>query len=76
MEGSLSEPIDAHLLRTVDRVIILGNDAEVEPPFEMKAEEIERWDIVEPGGEGEARMDKIRDDIKQRVDELATEMGL
>ena len=76
MEGSLSEPIDAHLLRTVDRVIILGNDAEVEPPFEMKAEEVERWDIVEPGGEGEARMDKIRDDIKQRVDELATEMGL
>lgn len=78
MDGAISQPVDDHLLRTVDRVIILGNDAEVDPPFEMKAEEIERWDTVEPsadGVEGDERLDLIRDDIAQRVDELATEMG-
>ncbi|MDO5677025.1 MAG: low molecular weight phosphatase family protein [Propionibacteriaceae bacterium] len=78
MEGALSQPIDDHLLRTVDRVIILGNDAQVEPLHDMLAT-IERWDTVEPseqGIDGDKRMDMIRDDIAQRVDELARELGL
>lgn len=75
MAHSISEAVDPHLLRTAERVIILGKDAHVEPPFEMKAKEIERWEIAEPGGEGADRMDKIRDEIQTRVDELVTDMG-
>lgn len=78
MKGALSEPVDEHLLRTADRVIILGKDAHVDPPLHMRAE-VERWDTVEPsqqGIHGEERMDLIRDDIARRVGALVAEFGL
>ncbi|GAA4887978.1 low molecular weight phosphatase family protein [Tessaracoccus lubricantis] len=76
MDGAISKAIDDDTLRTADRVIILGRDAEVQPVAGMKAD-IERWDTVEPseqGVEGDQRMDLIRDDIQRRVDRLASEL--
>ena len=70
--------IDPDLLRTADRVVILGADAQVEPVEGMKAT-IERWETDEPslrGIEGTARMNIIRDDIDARVGALASELGV
>ena len=64
--------------RGADRVVILGGDAQVEPVPGMKAS-IERWDTDEPslrGIEGDERMDLIRDDIRARVEALASELEL
>lgn len=79
MDGATSQAIDPELLRTVDRVIILGGEAQVEPIAGMRAPQIERWITVEPsndGVDGAERMDLIRDDISRRVDRLAEELGL
>lgn len=78
MDAATSKPIDPELLRTADRVIVLGRDAEVEPVEGMTAT-IERWDTDEPstrGIEGDERMDLIRDDIRGRVEALASELGV
>jgi len=78
MDAATSKPIDPDLLRTADRVIVLGRDAQVEPVGGMTAT-IERWDTDEPslrGIEGDERMDLIRDDIQNRVEALADELGL
>ena len=78
MAEATSKGIDAELLRTADRVVILGGDAQVEPIEDMVAT-IERWDTDEPslrGIEGDERMDLIRDDIRARVEGLASELGV
>lgn len=67
MAGEHPKPIDPNLLDTVDRVIILGGDAEIDTPGVAP---IERWDTDEPstrGIQGPERMRLIRDDIQQRV---------
>lgn len=69
--GEYPKPIDPALLDTVDRVVILGNDATIEHPGTAP---IERWDTDEPstrGITGPERMRLIRDDITSRVTALA-----
>ena len=78
MADATPKGIDPDLLRTADRVVILGADAQVEPVVGMKAT-IERWETDEPslrGIEGTARMNIIRDDIDARVGALASELGV
>ena len=78
MADATPKGIDPELLRTADRVVILGADAQVEPVEGMKAT-IERWETDEPslrGIEGAARMNIIRDDIDARVGALASELGV
>ena len=78
MSTARPKGIDPELLRTADRVVILGQDAHVEPVEGMRAP-IERWETDEPslrGIEGDERMDLIRDDIDARVATLATELGI
>ena len=78
MADATPKGIDPDLLRTADRVVILGADAQVEPVEGMKAT-IERWETDEPslrGIEGTARMNIIRDDIDARVGALASELGV
>ena len=78
MAEATSKGIDPDLLRSADRVIILGGDAQVEPLDGMKAT-IERWETDEPsarGIEGDERMDLVRDDIRARVEALAVELGV
>jgi arsenate-mycothiol transferase len=64
------------LVRSVDRVIVLGRDAEVQPVDDTP---VETWDTDEPserGIDGIERMRIIRDDINRRVEQLMHELGV
>lgn len=76
MSNATPAPIDPELLRTADRVIVLGSDAQVPSAPGMTAE-IERWAISEPtsdGIHGAARMRIIRDEITAKVVDLVMEL--
>ena len=76
MSSGTPKPIDPQLLRTVDRVVVLGDEATVEP-VEGMAGSIETWHTDEPssrGIEGVERMRLVRDDIDARVQALLTEL--
>ena len=75
-DGEQPKPIDPELLRTVDRVILVGGEAEVAPVEGMRGT-IETWATDEPslrGIEGEERMRLVRDDIDARVRALLDEL--
>lgn len=68
--------IDEGLLRRVDRVVVLGSEATVDP-IEGMAGSIEVWSTDEPsarGIDGIERMRLIRDDIADRIDALIAEL--
>ncbi|MGJ3510127.1 low molecular weight phosphatase family protein [Enemella sp. A6] len=76
MAGEQPKSIDPDLLRRVDRVIVLGQEARVEPAAGMTAT-IETWTTDEPsnrGIEGIERMRLVRDDIDSRVRALQAEL--
>ena len=76
VDGQFPKAIDAEVLKTVDRVVILGDQAKVEPIEGMKAE-IETWLIIEPadlGIKGAERAAMVRDEILERVEQLAEEL--
>lgn len=68
--------IDPDLLSRVDRVVVLGSEAVVEPVPGMRAA-IETWETDEPfdrGIEGLERMRLVRDEIRERVLRLRSEL--
>lgn len=74
MEGERPKSIDPSLLDTVDVVILVGSEAVIENPGKAP---IRVWDTVEPskdGLEGMERMRIVRDDITERVVDLALEL--
>lgn len=76
VEGQFPKAVDDEIILNADRVVILGNQAKVEPVSGMKAQ-IETWSIVEPadqGIQGTDRAAKIRDDIFERVQKLKSEL--
>ena len=76
MSGQAPRSIDPEILRRVDRVVVLGTDAVVDPVPGMTGT-IETWDTDEPsarGIEGVERMRLVRDDIDGRVRILATQL--
>ena len=76
MSGESPQPVDPELLRRVDRVVIVGAEAHVEPVPGMRGT-IEQWDTDEPstrGIEGLERMCLVRDDIDTRVRQLIAEL--
>ena len=76
MSGGTPTAIDPALLARVDRVVVLGEEAQVEPVTGMRGS-IETWVTDEPsqrGIEGEERMRLIRDDIDRRVAALHEEL--
>lgn len=69
MSGGHPKPIDAELLRTADRVVVIGDEAQLELPDDARGT-LERWVTDEPstrGIEGMERMRLVRDDIDTRV---------
>ncbi|GAB95761.1 arsenate-mycothiol transferase [Kineosphaera limosa] len=77
MAGESTKPIDPELLVRVDRVIVLGSEAVVEPVAGMRGS-IETWETDEPsarGIEGVERMRLVRDDIRTRVAALLAGVG-
>lgn len=76
MSEGAPKGIDPELLRTVDWVIILGADAQLEMPADARGT-LERWVTDEPserGIEGLERMRLVRDDIDARVQQLIVEL--
>ena len=77
LDGYLrSHLIDPELVRSVDRVVLVGGEAQVEPVDGMRGT-IETWVTDEPslrGIEGEERMRLVRDDIDARVLALLDEL--
>lgn len=70
------KPIDPTMLQTADRVVVIGDEAVVEPAPGM-AGAIETWSIDEPsdrGIEGEERMRLIRDELAEKVRGLLSEL--
>ena len=75
-EGEHPKALDAALLDSVDRVVVLGTEAVL--PRTGRAP-VEVWEIDEPslrGIEGEERMRLVREDILRRVREQAREWGV
>ncbi len=63
------------LIRSADRVVVLGREAQVES---VAGTPVEMWDTDEPaerGIEGIERMRLVRDDIARHVDQLAAEQA-
>ncbi|MFR9749686.1 low molecular weight phosphatase family protein [Nocardia sp. 004] len=70
------KPLDPQLLRTVDIVVVLGREAQLDPIEDVR---VLCWDTDEPshrGIDGIERMRLIRDDIAARVRALATDLGV
>lgn len=77
MSKGAPKGIDPELLKSVDRVVILGTDAQVDMP-EGAQGTLERWVTDEPserGIEGLERMRLVRDDIATRVQQLIVNLG-
>ncbi|WP_394214043.1 low molecular weight phosphatase family protein [Brachybacterium vulturis] len=76
MSAGSTTPIDPVLLARVDRVVVLGEEAVVEPVAGMTGT-LTTWVTDEPserGIEGPERMRLVRDDIDRRVQSLLTEL--
>lgn len=77
LEGERPKPVDPDLLARVDRVVVLGSEATVEPVPGMRAR-VETWETDEPsarGIDGIERMRLVRDDIRERVRALRSELA-
>ena len=76
MSQAIPKAVAPEVLARVDRVIILGRDAQLELPADAHGT-LERWVTDEPssrGIEGMERMRLIRDDIQKRVKSLLAEL--
>lgn len=72
--GEHPKPITDEIRDAADVVIVLGNQAKVEP---REGQRLEFWDTDEPserGIEGMERMGLVRDDIRARVQKLYAEL--
>ncbi|MBF6216081.1 low molecular weight phosphatase family protein [Nocardia puris] len=75
ISGEHPKPVDPLLLPTVDLVVVLGREAQLDIPDSVR---VLRWDTDEPserGIEGIQRMRLVRDDIAARVQTLAAEFN-
>ena len=75
ISGETPKPVDPELLRTVDLVVTLGREAQLDVPAGVG---FRNWDTDEPserGIEGLERMRLIRDDIDGRVRALVQELA-
>ncbi len=75
-DGEFPKAVEPDILQRADRIVILGNEAQLEAVEGMQGT-IERWEIDEPSKRdihGAERMDLIRDEILGRVETLLQEL--
>lgn len=78
MEGEFPKQLTAELMASADRVIVIGDEAVVEPVAGMKGE-IVNWLTVKPGTQTGDKMTQtriVRDDILTRVKNLMQEFNI
>lgn len=76
MSAGKPKAIDPAILRTADRVVIIGEEAQLEMPADATGT-LERWRTDEPserGIDGVERMRLVRNDIDARVRNLVAEL--
>ena len=76
MSSAVPQPVTPELLRSVDHVIVIGDEAVIKPVEGMTAP-ITTWHTDEPsqrGIEGMERMRLVRDDIDTHVRKLLTDL--
>lgn len=76
MDGEYPKEITDEVFMSVDRIVILGNEAKLTPVNGMRGN-IETWLTPEPGpevGDKLAQTRIVRDDIARRVENLYTEL--
>lgn len=76
MSSGTPKAVDPKILHEADRVVILGDDADLEMPSGAHGT-LERWSTDEPsrrGIDGIDRMRLVRDDIEARVQELVSNL--
>lgn len=76
MSSAVPQPVTPELLRSVDQVIVLGDEAIIEPVEGMTAP-VTTWHTDEPskrGIDGMERMRLVRDDIDAHVRALLTDL--
>lgn len=76
MTGQRPTPVDPTMLAAVDRVIVLGAEAVVEPVPGMRAP-LTTWIIDDPADRGIEGLDRVRimrDDIADKIQTLADEL--
>lgn len=74
LEGEYPKPVTDDVINSVDAVVVLGNEAKLHP---NPGHRFEVWETDEPsarGIEGMDRMRLVRNDIKQRVEQLHREL--
>lgn len=74
VDGEYPKPVTDDVLSSVDTVVVLGNEAKLDP---RPGQRFEVWETDEPslrGIEGMERMRLVRDDIRSRVEELYREL--
>lgn len=77
MDGEYPKEITDEVFMTVDRIIILGNEAKLTPMEGMRGT-IETWLTVEPDsamGDKLAQTRIVRDDIASRIENLYNELS-
>jgi len=77
MDGEYPKEITDDIFMSVDRIVILGNEAKLEPRDGMHGT-IETWLTPEPSaevGDKLAQTRIVRDDIARRVEALYTELS-
>jgi arsenate-mycothiol transferase len=77
MDGEYPKGVTDDVFMSVDRIVILGNEAKLAPRAGM-AGTIETWLTPEPGleaGDKLAQTRIVRDDIVERVDKLFEELA-
>ena len=76
MVGEVPKSIRDEIFMSVDRIVILGNEAKLETKTGMRGT-IETWLTAEPGEEAGDKLAQtriVRDDIARRVDNLYNEL--
>lgn len=74
VSGEYPKPVTGEVEDAVDVVVVLGTEAKLEPREGVR---VEVWETDEPserGIEGMERMRLVRDDIRQRVQQLHQEL--
>lgn len=72
MDGEYPKEISDEVFMTVDRIVILGNEAKLAPKEGMRGT-IETWLTPEPGPEAGDKLAQtriVRDDIELRIEDL------
>lgn len=73
VDGEHPKPVDALVLRRMDLTVLLGEDTRLAPVTGMSGP-METWLLEQTPGSDPAGQQRLRDELKARVDDLAADL--